>query len=258
MTPRKRRLVAYLRVSTIEQAEHGFGLDSQRKAIRDAAKALDGRVVSWCADEGKSGALDATERPGLTEALTLLRTGAADGLIVRDLDRLARAVTVQEALLAEVWCNDGAAVFTASPPTEVARDDPDDPMRTAMREMAGVFAGLERRLIAKRLRDGRRAKAAAGGHAIGATPYGWRSGKRSVDNPNGALVPVPEEQAALERMKVLAEQGNSTRQIAAALTGEGYPTKRGGSWSGATVARILARHQSAESVAVQGSSDGEV
>ena len=136
------RLIAYLRVSTIEQAEHGFGLDVQRRAIRDAARALNARVVAWCADEGKSGALDATERPHLAEALTLLRTGKADGLIVRDLDRLARAVTVQEALLAEVWCNEGAAVFTASPAQEVPRDDPDDPMRTAMREMAGVFAGL--------------------------------------------------------------------------------------------------------------------
>lgn len=236
------KLVAYLRVSTIEQAEHGFGLDAQRKAIRDAAKVVGARVVGWCADEGKSGALDATDRPGLTDALTLLRTGQAEGLIVRDLDRLARVVTVQEALLAEVWCNDGASVFTASPPAEVARDDPDDPMRTAMREMAGVFAGLERRLIAKRLRDGRRAKAAAGGHATGATPYGWRSSKRSADNPNGALVPVPEEQDALKRMKVLATQGQSTHAIAATLTAEGYPTKRGGRWQNSTVSRILARH----------------
>lgn len=241
MTTRKSRLVAYLRVSTIEQAEHGFGLDSQRKAIRDAAKVLGARVVSWCSDEGKSGALDATERPGLAEALTMLRTGGADGLIVRDLDRLARAVTVQEALLAEVWCNDGAGVFTANPPAEVARDDPDDPMRTAMREMAGVFAGLERRLIAKRLRDGRRAKAAAGGHATGATPFGWRSAKRSADNPNGALVPIPEEQAALARMKELADQGKSTHQIAAILTVEGHATKRGGRWQNVTVSRILAR-----------------
>jgi len=255
MTARKSRLVAYLRVSTIEQAEHGFGLDSQRKAIQDAAKVLGARVVSWCIDQGKSGALDATERHGLAEALTLLRTGAADGLIVRDLDRLARAVTVQEALLAEVWCNRGAGVFTANPPQEVPRDDPDDPMRTAMREMAGVFAGLERRLISKRLRDGRKAKAAAGGHAIGATPYGWRSTRRSADNPNGALVPVPEEQVALARMLELSAQGQSTRQIAAVLTAEKHPTKRGGSWSGPTVSRILSRQiQTAEPVAIEGDS----
>lgn len=97
------KLVAYLRVSTIEQAEHGYGLDAQRAAIRSAAKKLNARIVAWTTDEGLSGTLDAVDRPGLAEALAHLRTGKADGLIVRDLDRLARAVSVQEAVLAEVW-----------------------------------------------------------------------------------------------------------------------------------------------------------
>lgn len=241
MTNRKNRLVAYLRVSTIEQAAHGFGLAVQRKAIRDAAKSLGARVVGWHADEGLSGALPAVDRPGLTEALDMIDNGDADGLIVRDLDRLARSVTVQEALLARVWMVPAAVVFTSLPPREVARDDPDDPMRTAMREMAGVFAGLERRMIAKRLRDGRRAKAAAGGHATGSPPYGWKSAKRSPSNPNGALVPVPAEQAALRRMRELRAGGASTHQIADVLTTEGHPTKRGGRWSSATVAHILSR-----------------
>jgi DNA invertase Pin-like site-specific DNA recombinase len=245
MAQRKRRLVGYLRVSTIEQKAHGFGLDVQRKAIRDAAKALDGRVVKWCSDEGLSGALPAEKRPGLECALSAIDSGEADGLIVRDLDRLAREVTVQEAVIGRVWALDHAGVFTSSPAQEVQRDDPDDPMRTAMRQMAGVFAGLERMLVAKRLRDGRRAKAAAGGHATGSTPYGWSSAKRSVDNPAGALVPVPAEQAALSRMLELRDVGRSTREIAAVLTAEGHPTKRGGVWSSPTVSRILA-HQSAD------------
>lgn len=240
MPERKRRLVAYLRVSTIEQKAHGFGLEVQRRAIRDAARALDARVVKWCSDEGLSGALPAEKRPGLECALSAINNGEGDALIVRDLDRLAREVTVQEAVIGRVWALDHAAVFTSLPPQEVKRDDPDDPMRTAMRQMAGVFAGLERMLVAKRLRDGRRAKA-AGGHATGATPYGWKSAKRSPGNPNGALVPVPAEQAALRRMSELRAAGASTHQIADTLTGEGHPTKREGRWASATVARILAR-----------------
>lgn len=238
---KQRRLVAYLRVSTIEQQAHGFGLDVQRRAIRDAARALDARIVGWCSDEGLSGALPAEDRPGLECALDKIDNGEADGLIVRDLDRLARSVTVQEALLARVWLVGHASVFTSLPPTEVMRDDPDDPMRTAMREMAGVFAGLERRMIAKRLRDGRRAKSAAGGHATGATPFGWKSARRGPGNPNGALVPVPAEQAALRRMWELSAAGSSTRQIADTLTAEGHQTKRGGRWASATVSRILTR-----------------
>ncbi|MFC9790863.1 recombinase family protein [Rhodococcus sp. NPDC127528] len=241
MTTERLRLVAYLRVSTIEQAKHGYGLDSQRAAIKAAAKSMDARIVSWTVDEGLSGALPATDRPGLTEALTAMRLGEADGLIVRDLDRLARAVTVQEAVLAEVWRKSDASVYTSVPAQEVQRDDPDDPMRTAMREMAAVFAGLERRMTAKRLRDGRRAKADQGGHANGRAPYGWRSAPRTATNPHGALVEVPAEQAALSRMLALASLGCSTREIASVLDSEGHPTKRGGKWSSPTVARILSR-----------------
>jgi DNA invertase Pin-like site-specific DNA recombinase len=238
---RTTELVAYLRVSTIEQADKGYGLDVQREAIAKAAKQLSAKVVAWTADEGKSGTLDAVDRPGLLEALTTIRDGQANGLIVRDLDRLARAVTVQEAVLAEVWDHHDTAVFTSVPPQEVLRDDPDDPYRTAMRQMRGVFAELDRRLIVKRLRDGRKAKAANGGHVDGPAPYGWRVDEPGPDNPHGALVPVPTEQAALARMKALAAQSTSTRQIALVLTAEGHQTRKGGAWSGPVAARILRR-----------------
>lgn len=238
------KLVAYLRVSTIEQAEHGYGLTAQRTAIRAAAKAGGHRIVDTKADEGLSGALGPDERPGLTEALDLISSGKADGLIVRDLDRLARSVTVQEAVLATLWQTAGVEVFTSTGP--VPRDDPDDPMRTAFREMAAVFAGLERRMIAKRLRDGRKAKAAAGGHATGAVPYGWRSEKRSPENPHGKLVAVPAEQRSLARILELHREGSSSREIAAVLIAEGHPTKRGGQWASATITRIIARAEGGE------------
>ncbi|GFG67913.1 hypothetical protein MKUB_54030 [Mycobacterium kubicae] len=235
------KLVAYLRVSTIEQADKGYGLDVQCEAVRKAAKALGAKIVAWSIDEGQSGALDVSKRPGLLDALTIIRDGKADALIVRELDRLARAVSVQEAVLAEVWGSESCAVFTSVPPQEVSRDDPDDPMRTAMRQMRGVFHELDRRLIAKRLRDGRNAKAANGGHATGSPPYGWRVDKPNPENPHGALVVEPAEQAALARMRAMAGEGASTREIARVLAAEGYPTKRGGRWTSPVAARILSR-----------------
>jgi hypothetical protein len=69
---RTTRLGAYVRVSTIEQAEKGYGLDVQREAIRKAARQLGAKVVTWTADEGKNGTLDAVDRPGLLDALTRL------------------------------------------------------------------------------------------------------------------------------------------------------------------------------------------
>lgn len=223
------RLAAYVRVSTQEQAEHGQGLDIQECSIRKWARANGHKVVAVLRDEGVSGAKVLDDRPGLMDALALIGVGGmARGLVVRDLDRLARSVTVQEAVLAEVWDGLNGSVFTTG--GEVPRDDPDDPMRTAMREMAGVFAGLERRMIVKRLRDGRAAKAAKGGHATGRYPYG--------EGRNG---PIPEQQRVLRRMRALAADGKSTREIADTLTAEGHVTARGGTWSSPTVSRILSR-----------------
>lgn len=95
----------------------------------------------------------------------------------------------------------------------------------------------------KRLRDGKRAKRTAGGHADGPPAYGWATADRSDDNPHGALVADPAERAAVARMLELDAEGRSLREIAAALTAEGVPTKRGGRWQANTIRRILDRER---------------
>lgn len=229
------RLIAYLRVSTDTQAEEGAGLAVQASMIREWSARRRHEIVAWEEDAGISGTRAADQRPGLAGVLLAVRNGEADGIVVRDLDRLAREVTVQEAVLAELWRRPDVRVFSVTT-GEVLRDDPDDPMRTAMRQMMGVFAGLERRMLVKRLRDGRKAKAARGGHAVGPPRYGWQS-------EGGELVAVPAEQRALKRMRKLHAQGLTTREIAETLSAEGHPTKRGGRWTSPVVSRILARHK---------------
>ena len=225
------KVVAYLRVSSAD-VENGQHLDQQRTAINRWAKANGHKIVQWCVDDGIAGTKGADERPGLADALTALRTHKVSALVVRELNRLARDVMVQELVLAEAWRDKGVRVFTVT--DEVPRNNPDDPMSQGYREMAGVFAGIERRLIVKRLRDGRKAKADRGGHATGAYPYG-----------QGPLGPIEAEQAALARMFALRDGGASTYTVAATLTREGHPTKRGGRWSSASVSRILSRAKAA-------------
>lgn len=226
------RLVAYLRVSTDLQAERGLGLVVQERSIRSWARANGHRVVAVHRDEGVSGSNGVEDREGLPAALELLRDRRADALAVARLDRLARALTVQEAILGRVWAF-GGEVVTADAGL-VLRDDPDDPMRTAMRQMAGVFAQLDRSLITKRLRDGRRLKAERGGFAYGAPPLG----KRPV---RGELVDDPDEARTVARIRELHADGRSLREIAAALTQEGHRTKRGGRWHPETLRRVVAR-----------------
>ncbi|MFJ8955250.1 recombinase family protein [Streptomyces sp. NPDC102384] len=195
------KLVGYIRVSTDRQVEDGFGLAVQEKTIRTWCREQ-GHILG-CAiyrDEGYSGTLPAPERPALAGALSEVEDGQAAGIVIGRLDRLARRLVTQEAILAQVWKNNGH-VFTADQ-GEVLQDDPEDPMRTAMRQMMGVFSELEHSTIVARLRAGRREKAVQGGYAYGAPPYGWQA-------VAGQLVEEPVEQVGLARARELRSSRRS-------------------------------------------------
>lgn len=226
------RLIGYARVSTRGQVIHGTSLPGQKKAIRKWCRDGTHRLLDICEDGAVSGTKALHEREGLYCALQLIRDGRADGIVLQNLDRLARELTIQEAALAAVWSH-GGRVFTYES-GEVLRDDPDDPMRTALRQMAGVFSQLERALVVKRLRTGRQRKAEAGGYAVGGPSYGHRAEGR-------ALVPDDREQAALDRIRELHGDGKSLREIAAVLTAEGHRPKRSDRWHPETLKRIVAR-----------------
>ena len=228
------KVAAYLRVSTDRQVREGFGLDAQEAEIRRWAKANRHRVVLWCRDEGVSGANGIDNRVGLYEAISSIKSGPAEAIVFTSLDRLARALTQQEGVLGEVWAS-GGRVFSLGDGGEVLEDDPDDPMRTAIRQMRGVFAQLERGLIRQRMSKGKKAKAAAGGYVGGAPPMGKRSA-------GGKLVADRAEAKAVKLILGWHRDGLSLRQIITELDHAGVPPKRGGSWHPTTVARVIGRN----------------
>lgn len=175
-----------------------------------------------------SGASDV--RPGLQDALAAVRFNGVDGIVVASLDRLARSLSVQEAALQQVWAA-GGIVFAVDS-GEVLADDPDDPLRTFVRQVVGGIAQFEAAMISKRLRMGRQHKAESGGYAHGAPPFGWRAA-------NGALLTQPDEQAVVDRIRGMRGAGSSYREIASELNREQVPAKRGGTWHPQTVARVV-------------------
>ncbi|MFF9309873.1 recombinase family protein [Streptomyces sp. NPDC014748] len=254
MTPPRNptlRLVLVRRVSTVGQAVDGYGLPAQEADCRKWAKGQTTprvRIVHMVTDGdgkgGKSGTTLLDERPGLMEAVEWIAEDHADGILAPNLDRLARELTVQEAVLSYVWAL-GGRVFTADH-GEHLEDDASDPMRTAMRQMRGVFHQLDRGLIIKRLTEGRAAKGERGGYAYGAP----RFGQRTID---GELTDDERENAVAEQMERWRdEEGLGIRAICARANAEGLPSKRGGKWHPTTVQRLLspearekARQQSA-------------
>jgi DNA invertase Pin-like site-specific DNA recombinase len=225
------RVVGYVRVSTVGQVQDGQGLAIQEKAIRSWVKEHKHRLVGVYRDEGVSGSVEARE--GLEEALAAVRFNGADGLVATSLDRLARSLTIQEAALQQAWAAHGR-VFTVDQ-GEVLADDPDDPVRTFVRQVLGAVSQLEAGMISRRLRRGRQFKADRGGYAYGAPPFGYRAER-------GELVPDPVEQEIVSRIGRLRDKGASYREIADEFNGEGIASKRTDRWHPMAVKRIADRN----------------
>lgn len=223
------RLIAYIRVSGKSQVD-GYGPDIQMTDITNAAERLGAVIVGTCSDLGIKGTIEAVDREGLACAIDGVREGEADGIIVGNLTRLARALTVQEAALALVW-QAGGRVFSADG-GEVMADDPDDPMRTAIRQILGVMAQLDRATITLRMRKGREAKAAAGGYAGGAPKFGWRADNKS-------LAEMDTEQRVVVLANGMRRTGMSLREVAGRLNEMGIKTKYGKDWHPQSVARLI-------------------
>lgn len=203
--------LAYVRVSTAEQAIDGASLDAQRAALvaEAAGRAWDVEVV---ADEGFS-AKD-LKRPGLTSALERLDGGEADALIAVRLDRVSRSVADFAGLLARAKRRSWRMVLLSP------NLDTEDAAGKFTAHVLAAAAEYERDLIGARTREGMVQRRAEGVH---------------IGRPRA----LPEEVVA----RVVAERaaGFTLRQIADGLSADGVPTARGGAnWATSTVQGVLA------------------
>lgn len=226
-----KRLAAYTRVSTREQADSGLGLEAQRAAIQRWAEyktATNGGVeLVWFEDAGKSGTN--LRRPGLQEALGAIRAGKLDGIVVAKFDRLSRRVRDFSELLDELTTS--GKVFTS-----VAEElDTSTAHGAFAARLFGNVAQLERDLISERTIAALDAKRARGERLGGRAPYGYIARE-------GALEPLPAEQATLARIRELRALGESLGGIAAILNADlqAYPP-RGAKWHATTIQRICSR-----------------
>ena len=221
-----RRVVAYARVSVSNGSD---SLEAQLEEIRSWAEREGFEIVAEHTDDGISGVKGEDEREGLAAAITAITDGDADLICAHRSDRYARALHVQEAVYAAVW-RAGGRVFEVG--GEIVQDDPDDPYRTAMRQMAGVFAELERNVIRSRMQRGRRRARAAGKHIGGSAPYGFEVAE------SGNLLPIAEEQKIIRRIVKLRQSGETFRAIAETLEQSGA-----GKWSAMKVRRVWERNR---------------
>lgn len=220
-TSRPRPLaLAYCRVSTADQAEHGASLDAQEAMLREEA-ARRGWDVSIVREEGKS-AKSIAGRPLLLDALRALDEGEADVLLAVRLDRVSRSLTDFAGLYERSGRKGWALVLPSSGIDTTAAAGPAAKFSAQIQAAA---AELERGLISVRTREGL-AQRRAEGVTLGRP--------RALSD---------EVRARIARDRAA---GLSLPKIASALNDEGVPTAHGGArWYPATVARVLGSFASA-------------
>ena len=221
------RCVAYLRVSTEEQADSGLGLEAQRAAIRNAAERTGLEIVQWCADEGVSGkSIDG--RFGLLDAIEAVKRGSV--LIVARRDRLARDSMLACWIEKEVAKRQGRIVSVAGEGT-----DNDDPTSVLMRRIVDAFSEYERLLIGARTKAALRVKARRGERVGRHAAFGYRL------DEGGQQVEDVHEQEGIRLMIDMRDRGASLDEISKAMERKGYLGRKGGRLSTGTIFKVIRR-----------------
>jgi len=222
----KTKAVAYLRTSSA--ANVGADRHSeqrQREAIQGFAARTEFEVVGEFYDAAVSGTDPIETRPGFMALLDRIEANGVRVVIVEDASRFARQLVVQEAgILALV--ERGVRVLTSS------GDDlteTDDPYKIAMRQIAGVFAQLEKARLVSKLRAARERKRATGLKV---------EGRKRIAEWEGGIAIVAAAKR-LHRRSPKSGERRSLREIADELAREGHTAKHGRPFSPSVVKRMV-------------------
>jgi len=223
------RTIAYLRVSTDKQADHGVSLEAQEEKIRAYASLYDLELVEIITDAGVSASK--LDRPGLNKALGMLKAQEADGLLVVKLDRLTRSVVDLGSLVRDYFGERGSALMSVS--------ENIDTRSAAGRLVLNVLASVsqwEREAIGERTKSAMQFKKSKGEFTGGKrAPYGYRLSDDGVH-----LEEHSGEQEVLKVIRGYREEGLSLRKIASILAAKGFKTRKGNQFSASQIKRWAA------------------
>jgi site-specific DNA recombinase len=165
MTSAKPLAAIYIRVSTQDQAQHGFSLDAQEDALQNYARALGYEIYKLYKDEGKS-AKD-LNRPEMINLLRDAEEKRFQAIFIYKLDRFSRSL--KDLILTIDRLKEWGIDFVSL----------QDKIETAsasgklMFQIIGAFAEFERNIIGDRTKFGMERKAKEGGF-ITKAPKGYK------------------------------------------------------------------------------------
>jgi DNA invertase Pin-like site-specific DNA recombinase len=203
-----------------------LGVERQLLDCRRQAELRGWEIVEKFVDDDRS-AWSGKQRPEYERCLDALRSGAIEGLLVWDLDRLHRQPRELEEFIS--LCEQLRLTNVASASGDIDLTTAEGQFQA---RILGAVAKKESDDKSRRIRRKHEELAAAGKVSGGGSrPYGYETDKRTIRPAEAAIV----RECA---RRFLA--GESIRAIASDLNERGIPTSSGGSWAPQSLRRMLA------------------
>jgi DNA invertase Pin-like site-specific DNA recombinase len=219
------KAIAYRRTSSA--ANVGEDKDSHQRqvlAINSYAARMKVDIIATYHDAAVSGTDPIDTRPGFMQLLDHIEGNGVRTVIVEDASRFARDLLTQE-LGILLLINRGVTVLTAGGEDLTQTDDP---MKKAMRQIAGVFAELEKTRLVAKLRGARDRKRAATGKC---------EGRKSHAEMNPELVALAKR---LRRKSPATGKRRSLREISSALAEAGHLNANGKPFGAESIKSMVA------------------
>ena len=157
MKPPRPRVIAFLRVSTEEQAtDDHAGLDRQRDAIKRTVAAHDLDVVQELELVDVSGA-NVLLSPVFQQMLRAVENHEVDGVVVADQDRFIRADNLQSLAVLDILKSAKAKLYTSGQVHDYSTDE-----GILFSHISAILGGHELRTIKKRTQGAKEVKRKAG------------------------------------------------------------------------------------------------
>lgn len=218
------KTIAYIRVSTTEQAEEGYSIPAQKNRLEAYALSQGWEIVQWYVDEGESAKdLNRTE---LKRMLKAIEMGIFDCVLVYRLDRLTRSVMDLFSLL-NTFDKFNVKFKSA---TEVF--DTTNAMGRLFITIVSALASWERENLGERVRMGMQQKAKEGKWTVANAPLGYTS--------NDSILSInPSEAAIVKEIYSLYLSGIGMHRIAGQLNERGLYPRSGKTWYQTQVSYVL-------------------
>ncbi|MBU5356089.1 recombinase family protein [Paenibacillus barcinonensis] len=175
-----------------------------------------------------------SQRPVIQDVLRQVEEGLWDGVLVMEIERLARGDTIDQGIIAQTFKYAGTKIITP-----VKTYDPDNEFDEEYFEFGLFMSRREYKTINRRQQTGRRDSVSEGKFIGNIAPYGYN--RLKLTNEKGwTLEPHPEQGPIIKMIyDMYVNQGQGTGLIAKKLNAMAIPTMKNSQWTVATINGII-------------------